>query len=134
MERNSKVIPSSLLTMSAEEIVRAVSKRVLSDIPEGSSNDGDLRQIEHALGRLANDYSYVIGILSYSRNYVRQLKRSGDKEMYEDMMDKKSALEDISSAIKLQYQAVSRMLTVRIETMSEGDLHEYRKGNDQWRL
>lgn len=131
--RGQKVTPSNLFTMSPEELVRTVSERVLSDIPEGAKDNGDLQRVEESLGRLANDYAYIIGILAYSRNYVRQLKRSGDKEMYEDMMDKRDNLTEISSAIKLQYQAVSRMLTVKIETMSEGDLHEYRKekGN-QW--
>ena len=125
--RERKVTPTNLLTLSVKEVIQLISERVLSDIPEGINSHDDLRIVEERLGRLANDYAYVMELLSYSRTYVRTLKRQGQKEAYEDMMDKRSALEDIASAVKMQYQAVSRMLTAEIQIRDENDMYEYRK-------
>lgn len=127
MMRERKVTPTNLLTLSVKEVIQLISERVLSDIPEGINSYDDLRIVEERLGRLANDYAYVMGLLSYSRAYVRTLKRQGQKEAYEDMMDKRSALEDIASAVKMQYQAVSRILTAEIQIRDENDMYEYRK-------
>lgn len=133
--REAKVTPSSLFTMSVDDIVKAVSARVLHDIPENEekSND-DLAKIEGMLARLANDYAYLVTLAGYARNYVRRLKREGkdSKEMYEDMMDKRTVIEEMADAVKLQYQAVSRILTVKTYSMDQQDMHEYRKERGGW--
>lgn len=122
------IAPSALITLSVGEIIKSISEQVFEEIPEEVGAD-EMRKIEISLARLSNNYAYVVELLSYSRNYVRQLKRSGNKEKYEDMMDIRDALENIASAVKLQYQSVSRILTVKQQTMSYNDLHEYRKGS-----
>lgn len=123
------IVPHEIWTMSNSEIIENLQKNILQDIPMGIKSADDLARVEYLLGKLANDYVYLISLLSYSRNYVRQIKRNGPeyKNSYEDMIDKRSTLEDIASAVKLQYTAVSRMLTVRIEMSSEEDMHEFRK-------
>lgn len=123
------LIASQLWTMSNSEIIENLQKNILQDIPSGIKSEGDLARVEFLLGKLANDYVYLIALLSYSRNYVRQIKRSGPeyKDSYEDMMDKRSTLEDIAGAVKLQYQAVSRMLTIRVEMNDENSMHDFRK-------
>lgn len=132
--REAKVIPSSLFTMSVSDIVKAVSERVFQEIPEQVKGNDDLAKIEEMLARLANDYAYLVTLVGYARNYSRQLKRAGkdSKEMWEDMLDKVSALEEMSSAVKLQYQAVSRILTIKTYSMDGADMHEYRKERPQW--
>lgn len=124
-----KPTPNSLFTMSNSQLLDGLRKSVLVDIPRGVKSEGDLQKIEYLLGKLANDYSYVITMTGYARNYVRQLKRQGKEYQveYEDMMDKRDTLESIASAIKIQYQAVSRMLTVKIQIGEENNLYEYRK-------
>jgi hypothetical protein len=129
--RSSKINPSNLLTMSVADIISSISARVLADIPEGIDM-GDPEQVkraEQALGRLPNDYAYVMEMLSYSRHYVRVLKRGGadTKAQYEDMMDKRDALESIGSALKLQWQGVSRMLTMKLRVDDSDEMYEYRK-------
>lgn len=122
--------PTSLLTTSVTEVIRTLYRDIMTDIPEGIKDDTDLKQIEHFLGRLANDYAYVVELLSYSRHYVRYFKRQGAeaKQKYEDMMDIRDALESIASAIKLRYEAVSRMLTAMEQRLREKDMVPYRKG------
>ncbi len=131
MVRNRPVTPASLLTMSPLDIIHSISSRVLEDIPEGVSTHEDLTKLEVMLGRIPNDYAYVIELLSYSRNYVRYFKRKGEKEKYEDLMDIRDALESISSALKMQYQGVSRMLSVKELEGDTNGMWEYRKAKEE---
>ena len=125
--RFKPVTPTSLLTMSVDEILKSLYQYIVGDIPEGVNNGNDLQQLEYYLGRLGNDYAYIVELLSYSRNYVRRLKRMNEKVRYEDMMDIRDALADMASAIKLKYQAVSRQLTTYEQRMDEMDFRSYRK-------
>jgi len=113
--------------MSVDEILKSLYQYIVGDIPEGVNNGNDLQQLEYYLGRLGNDYAYIVELLSYSRNYVRRLKRMNEKVRYEDMMDIRDALADMASAIKLKYQAVSRQLTTYEQRMDEMDFRSYRK-------
>lgn len=129
--RLQRINPTSLITMSVPEIIGALSSQVLGGIPEGidMSDQERVARAEMLLGKLPNDYAYVIELLGYSRHYVRKFKRQGSdfKEQYEDMMDKRDALESISSALKLQYQGLSRQLTMKMEIDKSDEMHEFRK-------
>lgn len=125
--RSKPVTPTSLLTMSVDEILESLYQYIVGDIPEGVNSGNDLQQLEYYLGRLGNDYAYIVELLSYSRNYVRRLKRMDEKVRYEDMMDIRDALADMASVIKLKYQAVSRQLTTYEQRMDEMDFRSYRK-------
>lgn len=125
--RQKQITPTSLFTLSVSEVINIISNRVLSDIPEGINSEEDVVQLERLLGRLPNDYAYVIELLSHARYYVRYLKRKKLKEEYEDMMDKRDALESIANALKLQYQGVSRMITTYEQRREENNMYEYRK-------
>lgn len=123
--------PNNLFTMSNTEIIDKLRGTILEDIPKGIKSQKDLERLEYLLGKLANDYVYLISMTNYARNYVRQLKRKGKEYQveYEDMMDKRESLESIASAVKLQYQAVSRMLTIKIELEEENKMYDYRNSN-----
>ena len=121
---------TSLLTMSVHGVIDDLREKVLGEVPQGITNMEDVEHLEVLLGKLPNDYAYVVSMLGYARNYVRELKRQKDKDRYEDMMDKRDALENIASAIKLQYQGVSRMLTAHEQRRDENGMWEYRKNND----
>lgn len=122
---------NNLFTMSNTEIMDKLRGTIIEDIPRGIKTEEDLRRLEYLLGKLANDYVYLISMTNYARNYVRQLKRKGKEYQveYEDMMDKRDTLESIASAVKLQYQSVSRMLTIKIELEEENRMHDYRNNN-----
>lgn len=123
--------PNNLFTMSNTEIMDKLRGTIIEDIPRGIKTEEDLRRLEYLLGKLANDYVYLISMTNYARNYVRQLKRKGKEYQveYEDMMDKRDTLESIASAVKLQYQSVSRMLTIKIELEEENRMYDYRNSN-----
>lgn len=117
----------SLLDLEVAELVQFLYDRLVEEVPEGAKTEEDIEKIEKALGRLANHFAFVMEMLALARHLAKVYKREGDKERTDDMMSKRDALEDLGSVIKLQWQAVSRMLTAREQRREENDLHEYRK-------
>ena len=119
-----RITNRELFTMNNEAMLDALASSILVDIPAGVRSEEDLQ--------LANDYVYLTSLCSYARNYVRQLKRQGKEfaREYEDMMDKRDSLESIASAVKMQYQAVSRLLTVQMAIKEENHMHDYRMGGN----
>ena len=128
--RTRPITPTSLFTLGVDEIIGSLAQFVMGDIPEGINSQDDLAQIEYYLGRLGNDYAYLIELLSYSRNYVRRLKRDGHKEKSEDLMDIRDGIESMASAVKLRYQAVSRLLTIHEQRNDENTMPGYRLGRE----
>ena len=125
-----RITNRELFFISNEAMLDALASTILVDIPTGVQSEDDLHRIEYLLGKLANDYCYLTALGGYARNYVRQIKRKGKDytHEYEDMMDKRTSLEELASAVKIQYQAVSRLLTVRMAIHDENNMTDYRMG------
>lgn len=121
-----KISPDDLKTLPVGMMIQYISDTILNDVPESMDTEYNINQMEVLLSRLPNSYSYIVTLLSYARHYVREYKRSGEKELYEDMMDKRDALESIASAIKLQYQGVSRKITLYEQKYDAVNMWEYR--------
>lgn len=121
-----KISPDDLRTLPVGMMIQYISDTILNDVPESMDTEYNINQMEVLLSRLPNSYSYIVTLLSYARHYVREYKRSGEKELYEDMMDKRDALESIASAIKLQYQGVSRKITLYEQKYDAVNMWEYR--------
>lgn len=121
-----KISPDDLKTLPVGTMIQYISDTILHDVPESMDTEYNIHQMEVLLSRLPNSYAYIVTLLSYARHYVREYKRSGEKELYEDMMDKRDALESIASAIKLQYQGVSRKITLYEQKYDAVNMWEYR--------
>lgn len=129
-----KISPDDLKALPVGTMIQYISDTILHDVPESMDTEYNISQMEVLLSRLPNSYAYIVTLLSYARHYVREYKRNGNKELYEDMMDKRDALESIASAIKLQYQGVSRKITLYEQKYDAVNMWEYRneerKDND----
>lgn len=75
----------------------------------------------------ANRYSYIVAFLSYAKTVTRKLKRSGKeyKDAYEDMVDRRDALQNTADILKFQYQSMSRLITIRQEINAELRMSEF---------
>ena len=122
-----RVTPQSLVMISNSDLIQRLYNEIVVDIPENISPE-NFSEVNMLLGKLPNDYAYVVSLVGYSRNFTRQLKRQGEKEAYEDMIDKSKALDDIASSIKLKYQAVSRMISLYEVQLDYSDMHQFRNG------
>lgn len=79
----------------------------------------DMEKASDELMRLTNLYAYITELLSWAKLYTRQLKRIGDKILYEDMVDKKEAIENKMNALSQSYKGLSRAVTIKLESNQE---------------
>ena len=117
---------NSLINSSVGELIESMYQLV-SDIPEEISPT-EFMGMSNLLMKLPNDYAFANEMLAHSRYLVRHFKREKKQKEYEDMMDKRDALENIASVIKLKYQAVSRVISLYEMTTDYNSLHQSRLG------
>lgn len=118
---------TDVATMPVGEFLQRVYSELMVDIPE-AVDPRDYSTTSDLLLKLPNRYAFVIELLGHSRYLVRTFKREKNQRAYEDMMDKRDGLADAASAIKLQYQAVSRALTAYEQVAEYGNMPEGKVG------
>lgn len=79
----------------------------------------EMAEAGNKLGDVANAYSYLTSLYSYAGVRKRQLSRNGNTSDYQDMIDKEEAIERTMKAVDMQYRALSKAITVRIENNKE---------------
>lgn len=89
------------------------------EIPNVITTMEDMENASRLLLLTTSNYSYLCALLSYSKALSRRLKREGNKELYEDMIDKREAIQNITDAVKQSYSAISRAVTIHIENNQE---------------
>jgi hypothetical protein len=118
---------TDVATLPVGEFLQRVYTELMVDIPE-VVDPRDYSTTSDLLLKLPNRYAFVIELLGHSRYLVRTFKREKNQRAYEDMMDKRDGLADAASAIKLQYQAVSRALTAYEQVAEYGNMPEGKVG------
>lgn len=118
---------SDLYLISVENLNKWLDNRFYVQIPNGLETIDDMKTAGKLLGQLTNDYAYLVQLLSRAKAYVRAEKRKGKdaKISYEDMIDKRDAIDEMTSVVKMQYQAVSRMITVKQDIQNELNMNRY---------
>lgn len=103
--------PRSLISWLDESFVKPLP------MPETST---EFAQHNYLLGELANTYAYLTSLHSVAQIMVREAKRSTqDKDYINDCIDRRDIIESYINAIKMQYTAFSRMITVRKQADDE---------------
>ncbi len=109
-----------LLSLSPTELCDwLLNEFYIEQFPDTILTTEDMEKAGELLLRLTNYYSYLHVLLSKAKVLTRVLKRSGDKDAYEDMVDRKEVVQNVTDAIKQQYAAISRAVTIRIENNRE---------------
>lgn len=97
------------------------------DMPKEVTSADEMELASKQMLALSAEYSYISEISSYAKVYCRELKRLSDndkddpqlKSFYEDMVDKREAIDNKMAAIKQAYNGISRAVSVRIENNQE---------------
>lgn len=100
-------------------LANTLASKYCVDIPTDINDYVAMTKAGSMLGQLTNSYSYLISILTVMKVIVRQTKRNGTKEDYETMVARRDVIQDITDLVKQQYQAISRMITVKQEINKE---------------
>ena len=108
-----------ILAKDPIELADWILREFYEDLPKEVITTQDMENASKMLLRLSSAYSYLSALLSYAKILARQAKRSGEKETYEDMVDRKEIIQNALDGVKQQYSALSRAVTIKIENNSE---------------
>lgn len=126
----------NVMRVSFNEMLRMLEPMALEPIPSGKLNDPDMMmKLDELLSTFANNHAYLIYLWAFVSAKTNEYKLVGNTAEHSIATKKKEALYGIASAVKLKWDAVSRKITVRVETnYGEGrDKRKYDKPED-WRL
>lgn len=106
-------------TMDLLDVVKDMNHEFCIEIPTQIDSLEEMSSAGSMLGDLTNEYTYMVALLAMMKATVRIAKRKLPKEQYEDLVGKRDAVSDIVDLLKQQYQAISRMITVKQEINQE---------------
>ena len=134
MNEDNKIVTeivnyTDLYSISVENLMKWLDNKFYINIPNGLETITDMKSAGKLLGKLSNDYAYLAILLSYAKTFVRAEKRKGKdfKTSYEDMIDKRDMIDEMTNVVKMQYQAISRMITVKQQIQEELNMSKYNK-------
>ena len=100
--------------MEPFEMTEKLTDSFSYDLPEFLDTPEDLRNAGRLLGELCAAYSYLIQLASYGKLLVRDLKRTKtDKATIDNAIDRRDVINNMAEIIKLQYNTVSRMVSIK---------------------
>ena len=100
---------NNMLQMQPKDLFGFLYTEYIKDLPEVD----DLNGLAYKLSETANIYAFLSGLEAAAKIDVRIAKASGDKEAYGNAIDRRDVIANIMDAIKMQYAAASRMITVK---------------------
>ena len=110
-----------ILKMEPKSLMNWLVENFKTEIPIQLDTVQDMETARRLLGKLTNQYAYLVSLATYAKLAVREEKRKGasNKVASDNMIDRRDAIQNMADIIKMQYQAVSRMITVKKEINAE---------------
>lgn len=119
-----------LINMDTEEFFNWVTYNFNTDMIEAVETEDDMRQASKMISRAIANYSYLSSLLAFLKIKVRQEKRNKNKDVYEDLMDKREIVQEAVDSTKMLYNGISRMVTIKIEIDKEMNMTDYKTGRN----
>lgn len=135
---------TEILVMPPKELIDWLNSEFKIELPMNLESIDHMKEAGQLLSKTINIYSYLMSMSSYAKIAVREKKRESDKlskelkankdklledELtikankakldYENMIDRKEAIENAADIANKQYNAISRMITVKKEINTE---------------
>ena len=109
----------NILNMQPIDLVTWLHNQFDIDVPAQITSIEDMDDASIILLTLSSYHSYLLELLSYAKCLTRQAKRELAKTDYEDMVDRKDAIQNMVDDIDQKYKAISRAITIKIENNAE---------------
>ncbi len=104
----------NILTLEPADLLIWLNDNFLENIPTSITNIDDLKRSGELLGKLTNIYSYLLSLSLFAKLKVREAKKDKtNKEEIDKAIDRRDIISTYADTIKCQYNAVSRMVTVK---------------------
>lgn len=105
---------NNILTLDPADLLVWLNDNFLENIPTSVTNIEDLKRSGELLGKLTNIYSYLNSLSLFAKLKVREAKKDKtNKEEIDKAIDRRDIITSYAETIKCQYNAVSRMVTVK---------------------
>ncbi len=116
----------STLRKKPMEMLDWLEEEFYVEIPGEIITTEDMNEAQKIELSLSSKYAYLNALLSYAKILTRESQRlysstrkPEDKLAYEDMVDKKEAIQNCADSVKHKWSAVSRAVTIKIEVNKE---------------
>ena len=127
MQRQKYPEYSEVLQYEPLYLISWMERTFLEPIPSKIETMEDMAMAGQFMLRNTEGFTYIKELLSVAKIQTRQAKRLLDtdkknaayKEDYEDMVNRRDAIETIADVLKQQYTAVSRGVTIHTENNRE---------------
>ena len=102
---------TDLFNLSPEELAGMLANEYLRPLPASLTTKEDYDRIGATLTDSANAYAYLSVLAVTAKAKVRAARKAGDKEETDLAVDRKDAVNAVLDAVKMQYNAASRLIT-----------------------
>ena len=110
------------------ELLETIKKDFTTKLPVQVESVEDLQNAQKLLSKLASQYSFLIAVAVEIKGIKRRMKRDKEpKEKIDDMMEREEILTAYCESVKMNYTAVSRMITIRQQIYDEYKMDKYVK-------
>ena len=110
---------SQILSMNPVELALWLEENYTYETPINIDSIDEMKEAGRMLSKIS--YAYIATLAALAKVMIRVEKRKGkeNKENSEDMIDRRDLLQNKADVLKLQYQTISRMITVKQEINAE---------------
>lgn len=110
-----------VLAMNPDVLNTWLVNSFIIELPSSVETVEDMQTASILLSRLANSYTYLMSLGVYAKNAVRSEKKKGkeNKEVYETMIDRQNAINFACDSVKMLYNCLSRLVTIKQEINKE---------------
>lgn len=111
-----------------EELLKSMKENFTTKLPVQVESVEDLQNAQKLLSKLASQYSFLTAVAVEVKGIKRRIKRDkAAKEKVDDMMEREEILTAYCDSVKMNYNAVSRMITIRQQIYDEYKMDKYVK-------
>lgn len=108
-----------ILSMSPLDLVAWLDENFLKPLPMPETS-AEFAKNKALLAGLANTYAYLVSLHSVAQIMVRDAKDQGlPKAHINNTIDRRDVIAHVMEAVKMQYNAFSRMITVQQQADAE---------------
>ena len=117
---------TELLNMDSFTLIEHLYMEYVVELPEALITVEDMQEAGSLLPKLINAYSFLASASEYAKVLVRENKGKIPKDELNELMGKRDAIIQAAETAKMQYTALSRMITVKQEINNELRMSEIR--------
>lgn len=109
----------SILELDPFDLADYLVETYYIEFPHEINNSDDLKAAGNALNKFGVTLQFFHELSAYAKRYVRIAKRELPKTAYEDMIDRREIISEITDALEEVKNGLSRNITAYINGLNE---------------